>query len=92
MEDEKLIQFYRKGKSCREIGDYYNVSSQAVGKRLRQLGIKTRRVAGYYTSEELQALRHEISALRAQNLTILQIAEIVGLSHTSVWYHLKLLE
>ena len=89
MDNQKIVLWYQEGKSCEEIGTYYNVTSQCISKRLRQLGIATCKIAGYYTPEELKEVRARISELRNQNLTIAEIAEIVELSHTSVWHHLK---
>ncbi len=89
MDNQKITEWYQEGKSCEEIAAYYNVSSQYISKKLKQLGVATRKIAGYYTPEELQEIRGRIFQLRSQNLTIAEIAEIVGLSHTSVWNHLK---
>lgn len=90
MEDnQKIIQLYQEGKSCEEIAGYFDCTSQHISKRLRKLGVQTRRVAGYYTPEELKKVRERISQLRYQNLTYREIGEIVGLSDTSVWQHLK---
>jgi len=92
MDNDKIIELYESGQSCQEIGNYFKVSSQLVSKRLKKLGYTTRKVAGYYTPEQLQAVRDEIAELRAKDLTIKEIAGQVGLSHTSVWYHLKALD
>ena len=89
MDNEKIVLWYQEGKSCEEIAAHYNVTSQCISKKLKQLGIVTRKIAGYYTPEELKEVRAKIFQLRSQNLTIAEIAEIVGLSHTSVWNHLK---
>ncbi|MEG4529898.1 winged helix-turn-helix transcriptional regulator [Microcoleus sp. D2_18a_D3] len=89
MDDQKIIQLYQEGKSCEEIAGYFDCTSQCISKKLKKLGVQTRRVAGYYTPEELKEVRQTISQLRSQNLTYKEIAEIVGLSDTSVWHHLK---
>ncbi|MEG4915737.1 hypothetical protein [Microcoleus sp. B7-D4] len=89
MDNQKIIQLYEEGKSCEEIARYFDCTSQNISKRLRRLGVQTRHIAGYYTPEELKQVREKISQLRSQNLTYQEIGEIVGLSDTSVWQHLK---
>lgn len=89
MDDQKIIELYAEGKSCEEIAGFYNCTSQRISQKLRRLGVPTRRIAGYYTPDELKEIRQKIAELRSQNLTFKAIGEIVGLSHTSVWEHWK---
>lgn len=89
MDDRKIIELYQEGKSCEEIARLYNCTSQCISKKLRRLGVPTRRIAGYYTPEELTKIRQKIAELRSQNLTFKEIGEIMGLSHTSTWEHWK---
>lgn len=89
MDSQKIIQLYEEGRSCKEIAGYLNCTSQCISKKLRKLGVPTRRIAGYYKPEELVEIREIISQLRSQNLTFKEIGEIVGLSATSTWQHWK---
>jgi IS30 family transposase len=65
MDNQKIALWYEEGKSCREIAAYYNVTSQCISKRLRQLNATTRKIAGYYTPEELKEIRARIFQLRS---------------------------
>lgn len=89
MDNEKIIQLYKEGKSCEEIATLFNCTSQCISQKLRKIGVATRSVAGYYTPDELKEIRRKIAELRSQNLTFKEIGKIVGLSHTSAWEHWK---
>ncbi|MEG4495464.1 hypothetical protein [Microcoleus sp. D3_18_C4] len=88
MSYEKIREFYEAGQTIDEIANYLEVSRTYIYLRLKKSGANMRRAVVRRT-EAQQARHNEILRLRAQGLTLKEIAEVVGLSREGVQHYLR---
>ena len=82
----KIIKLHESGISCREIGVLFGISSQAISKRLKKLGIETN-CGGYCEKRSQIKERHEkIIEMHGQGLSKNAIARSMKMSASGVSY------
>jgi transposase len=82
----RIIKLHESGVSCREIGLLFGISSQAISRRLKKLGIETN-CGGYCEKRSQIKEKHEkIIAMYGQGLSKNAIARQLKMSASGVSY------
>jgi IS30 family transposase len=83
---KRVIDLHKLGVSCREIGQQFGISSQAVSRHLRKHGIETN-VGGYCEKRSQIAEKHaHILHLHNAGYSIQGIARTLKMSPSGVRY------